>query len=253
MDVRCSDPPCGGLAATTPIDSSRGVPKKFLWGSGSHKSDAHLKERLYMSSSKKSFQFLSTLGTLAAAGSIAALAVQVYRRPWETMVSVVRAGMLLAGAREGTCDVNGFPIHYYCAGRSGPPIILIHGLGGSAEGWVSLLPRLSKKSLVYALDLPGFGQTPLAPEGMNIGTHALYLERFINALGYPRVTLVGNSLGGWIATRFAVEHPQRVKHLYLLNSAGLRHEGGHSPYAPTRDAALRSIQRMWNYPWPVPG
>src|SRR5437867_7107964 len=145
-----------------------------------------------MSSSKKPFQFLSTLGTLVAAGSAAALAVQVYRRPWETTVSVIRAGMLLAGAREGTCDVGGFPIHYYCAGRSGTPIILIHGLGGSAEGWASLLPRLSKKYLVYALDLPGFGKTPLATEGMNIRTHVLYVERFLNALGYPRVTLVGN-------------------------------------------------------------
>src|SRR5438128_1146593 len=97
----------------------------------------------------KSFRFFSAFGTLLVAGGAAALAAQVYRRPRETVVSVARAGMLLAGAREGTCDVGGLPIHYYRAGRHGEPIILIHGLGGSAEGWVSLLPRLSRKYTVY--------------------------------------------------------------------------------------------------------
>jgi pimeloyl-ACP methyl ester carboxylesterase len=165
---------------------------------------------------------------------------------------MAHAGMLLAGAREGTCEVSSLPLHYYCAGRRGTPIFLIHGLGGSAESWVALLPRLGKEYLVYALDLPGFGKTPVAPEGMNIRTHVLYMERFLDALGYPRVTLVGNSLGGWIATRFAAEHPERVNRLYLLNSAGLRREGGHSPYALTREAARHSIKRMWGYSWPVP-
>jgi len=67
------------------------------------------------------------------------------------------------------------------------------------------------------------------------------------------VSLVGNSLGGWIAIRCAVEHPERVNQLYLLNSAGLRREGLQSPYAPTREAAMRSIERMWGYSLPVPG
>ncbi len=211
------------------------------------------KERMGIYPLKKSFQFLSTLGMLAAAGGIATLVAQVYRRPWATMISVLRAGMLLTGAREEICDIDGFPLHYYRAGQRGTPIILIHGLGGSAEGWVALLPLLSQKYTVYALDLPGFGKTPLAPEGMDIYTHVLYMERFINALGYPRVTLVGNSLGGWIATLFAVKHPERVEHLYLLNSAGLKRKGAHSPYALTREAALRSIRRMWSYSLPVPG
>src|SRR5438270_12883404 len=133
----------------------------------------------------KAFRFFSTFGTLLVAGGAAALAAQIYRRPRETMVSVARAGMLLAGAREGTCDVGDFPIHYYCAGRSGEPIILIHGLGGTVEGWVSLLPRFSKKDTVYALDLPGFGSMLLAPEIMDICTNVLYVARFTDALCYP--------------------------------------------------------------------
>lgn len=185
---------------------------------------------------------LTKLGVLAAAGGLAGLTVQAYRHPLETTATLARAAMLLAGAREGTCDAAGLPMHYYCAGRRGTPLVFIHGLGGSAENWLFLLPRLSKEYLVYALDLPGFGRTPLAPEGTNIATHALYVQRFLDALGYPRATLVGNSLGGWIATRFAVDNPERVRHLYLLNSAGLSREGAYSPYTPDRESARRAVQ-----------
>ncbi len=202
---------------------------------------------------KKPVALLPMLATLAVAGGATALAAQVYRRPVEMAVSVARAGLLLAGVREEICDVGNFPIHFYCAGRRGTPIVLIHGIGNSAEVWSSVILRLRKEYLVYALDLPGFGKTPAAPEGYNIATHVLYVKRFIDALGYPQVTLVGNSLGGWIATRFAVAYPERVDRLYLLNSAGLRHEQMNSPYAIDRAAAQRSANHMLGYPLPLPG
>ena len=200
----------------------------------------------------KSFPVIATLLTIGAVGGLTALAVRIYRRPQETLIDLVRAGMLLTGIREETCNLNGVAMHYYCAGRRGTPLVLIHGLGSSAETWAALMPLLSKEFLVYALDLPGFGKTPLAPEGTNISTHVLYLERFLDALGYPRVTLVGNSLGGWIATRFAVEYPQRVERLYLLNSAGLRRENAHSPYAGDRVSARRSLEHTLGFSLPVP-
>ena len=203
-----------------------------------------------MPSPKQCVPFLLTLG---AAGGLAAVAAHVYRRPWETGTNVLRVGMLLAGAHEGTYEVGGSPIHYYRAGQRGTPIILIHGLGGSAEAWGFLLPRLHKNYTVYALDLPGFGRTPVAPEGIDIRTHVLYLKRFLDALGSPGVTLVGNSLGGWIATRFAVEHPERVNRMYLLNSAGLRRAGAQSPDIPDREAARRLIKHVWGHALPVPG
>jgi pimeloyl-ACP methyl ester carboxylesterase len=195
---------------------------------------------------------LLAAGALAATGGVAALAVRAYRHPRETMNAVLRGGLLLAGIREETIDV-GLPMHYYTAGRRGSPIILIHGLGGSAESWSALMPLLSRDFLVYAPDLPGFGQTPLAPEGVSVATHVLYLERFLDALGYPRAILVGNSLGGWIAARFAVEHPERVDRLYLLNSAGLLRESTNPPYATDREGARRILKHLWGYTLPVPG
>ena len=183
---------------------------------------------------------------------LATIAVQIYRRPRESLMGVFRAMLLLGGAREGTCDAGGMPIHYYCVGRRGEPLVFVHGLGGSAENWRKLFPLVGREYLVYAPDLPGFGKTPLAPEGVDIRVHALYLERFLDALGYPRVTLVGNSLGGWIAAYFAVEHPERVKHLYLLNSAGLRREGIQSPYTPDRATARLAAKRIWDCQVPLP-
>ena len=190
--------------------------------------------------------------TICTLSGLAVLAERMYHRPRETMLDLVRASMLLAGMREETCNLAGVRMHYYCAGRRGTPLVLIHGLGSSAETWAALMLLLSKEYLVYAPDLPGFGRTPLAPEGTNIKTHVLYLERFLDVLGYPRVTLVGNSLGGWIATRFAVEFPERVERLYLLNSAGLRRENFHSPYVEDRLAANSSLEQMLGYSFPFP-
>jgi pimeloyl-ACP methyl ester carboxylesterase len=204
-------------------------------------------------STKKPVALLPMLAMLGVAGGATALAVQVYRRPVETAISVARAGLLLAGVREETCDIGNFPIHFYCAGRRGTPIVLIHGIGDSAETWSPLILRLSREYLVYAFDLPGFGKTPMAPEGCNIATHVVYLKRFLDALGYPQVTLVGNSLGGWIATRFAIAYPERVKHLYLLNSAGLRREDMNSPFAVDRVAAQRSLSHIMGFSLPLPG
>lgn len=207
-----------------------------------------------MSSAKeKAFPIFPALLTITAVGGLAALAVRFYRRPRETVLAVIRMGLLLAGIREETCNLDGVAMRYYCAGRRGTPIVLIHGLGSSAETWAALIPLLSREFLVYAPDMPGFGKTPLAPEGTSIGTHVLYLERFLDALGYPRVTLVGNSMGGWIATRFVLEHPERVKRLFLFNSAGLRREGMHNPHAVDRAAARRTFEYTLGFSLPVPG
>ena len=200
----------------------------------------------------KSVPVVPIVLTICAVCGLAVLAERIYHRPRETMLGLVRAGILLAGMREETCNLAGVRMHYYCAGRRGTPLVLIHGLGSSAETWAALMHLLSKEYLVYAPDLPGFGRTPMAPEGANIKTYVLYLERFLNVLGYPRVTLVGNSLGGWIATRFAVDYPERVERLYLLNSAGLRRESMHSPYVEDRMAANSSLEQMLGYSLPVP-
>lgn len=192
------------------------------------------------------------VGALVAGGA-SALALQVYRRPLETVTDLSRAGLLLAGVREGHCSVEGLPIRYYTAGRRGIPLVLVHGLGGSAEDWARVIPGLSKEYLIYAPDLPGFGRTPPAPEPLRVKTFVKYLAGFIESLGYPEVALAGNSLGGWIATSFALTYPERVSQLFLLNSAGLWRENAHVPFAKDRAGAQRSFARLLGRDIPVPG
>lgn len=202
---------------------------------------------------KKALPALATMTALGGIAGVAFLASRFYRNPTETLVDIAHAGMRSIGIREDICELNGVPMHYYYAGRRGTPLILIHGIGNSAEIWSLLLPLLSRDFLVYAPDLPGFGKTPLAPEGVTIRTHVQYLKQFIDSLGYPQVTLVGNSLGGWIATQFAITYPASVEHLYLLNSAGLRGEEMNSPYAINREAAQRAANHIMGFSLRLPG
>src|SRR5260370_19706676 len=120
---------------------------------------------------EKAFPFFPALLVLAAAGGLAVLAVRFYRRPWETVLAVIRGGLLLAGIREEACNLDGVAMHYYCAGRRGTPIVLIHRLASSADTWAALIPLLIRQYLVYAPDMPGCAKTPRAPTGATIGTH----------------------------------------------------------------------------------
>ncbi|MBO0783100.1 MAG: alpha/beta hydrolase [Ktedonobacteraceae bacterium] len=201
---------------------------------------------------RKSLPATMAAGSLAAMSGLAALTIRLYRHPRETVNNVVRGGMLLAGAREATCHVDGLPVRYYSVGQRGDPLVLVHGLGGSAGNWAFMLPYLSREYRVYALDMPGFGQTPLAPEGAGVRTHVHYLKRFIEIMGWPRIILAGHSLGGWITARYAAENPERVQRLYLVNSAGLHRDGMRSPFTPDRESARRYIHGMLEHRLPVP-
>jgi pimeloyl-ACP methyl ester carboxylesterase len=196
---------------------------------------------------KKAIPILAALGAAAVASATTVLAVQIYQRPVELAFGMARLRLKTLKAREGTCKAGELPMHYYCVGRGEEPVVMVHGLGGTGEAWVNLIPLLSRDFLIYAPDLPGFGQTPLAPGKQCISTHVEYLGHFLDTLDYPQVTLVGQSLGGWIATRYTAQHPERVKRLYLLNSAGM-----FSPYTPDRDAAKKYVERMLDYRGPVP-
>ncbi|HAK59295.1 MAG TPA: hypothetical protein DCO77_02780 [Nitrospiraceae bacterium] len=112
-------------------------------------------------------------------------------------------------------------IHYLEAGQ-GPTLILIHGIGGSSASWRDVIPSLSKAYRVIALDLPGYGKSDRPRVDYSVEYYATVLKHTIDAVGGDRVALVGNSLGGWIAAVTALNHPQSVSHLILVDSAGLK-------------------------------
>jgi pimeloyl-ACP methyl ester carboxylesterase len=105
---------------------------------------------------------------------------------------------------------------------SGPALLLLHGLFDSLETWTRLTPYLSGQYRVYALDLPGFGKTPL-PEvwPSSISGMVDAVIQFLNQKGLDTVSIVGNSMGGGLSLAIAQKHPERIARIVLLNPYGL--------------------------------
>ncbi|MBI4246691.1 MAG: alpha/beta fold hydrolase [Candidatus Rokubacteria bacterium] len=113
--------------------------------------------------------------------------------------------------------VDGLTVHYVSAG-SGPTVVLLHGLGGFAESWRHNIGALAARARVYALDLPGFGQSakPRAPYDLDFFTTAV--GAFLDRLGVERASLAGHSLGGAVAVAYALANPGRVERLALVGA-----------------------------------
>ncbi|HKR10650.1 MAG TPA: alpha/beta hydrolase [Pyrinomonadaceae bacterium] len=115
--------------------------------------------------------------------------------------------------------VFGQKIHYLEAG-SGPTVILLHGLGGSAQAWNFNIAPLAEKFHVVVPDQIGFGKSDKPLVNYRIRTYVDFLDQFCKQLKIERATLVGSSMGGWIAVTFASAFPDRVDKLVLADAAG---------------------------------
>ncbi len=120
-----------------------------------------------------------------------------------------------------TVMVHGHKIAYYAAGKGGT-VILIHGLGADSRHWSANIDALSQNLRVVAVDLIGYGQSDKPLMRYTVPNFSEYLHGFMQAANIPLATLVGNSLGGWIALDFAIRYPQMVEKLVLVDAAGLR-------------------------------
>jgi pimeloyl-ACP methyl ester carboxylesterase len=119
-------------------------------------------------------------------------------------------------------DLDG-PVHYLTFGakhgqaRGRTPLVLVHGLGGSHANWLSVADQLAEHAPVYALDLAGFGKSPIAGRTALIDDNRALLDRFLDRVVGGPATLVGNSMGGLISMMQAVARPWRVERLVLVN------------------------------------
>ena len=117
---------------------------------------------------------------------------------------------------------GGIRLHYRADGDPARPLlVLLHGYGDSFTGWERWIPELAPEYRVLSLDLPGHGLTR-APTGYRLTAAGLseLVESFATALALPRFAIAGNSLGGGVAWRYALEHPQRLSALVLVDAAG---------------------------------
>lgn len=122
--------------------------------------------------------------------------------------------------------------------RTGTPLVLVHGFAASDRDWDAWIARLSSSRRVVALDLPGHGLTR-TPSGYRASDAAFVrvVDQVTTALALPPFVIVGNSMGGDVAWRFALEHPERLKGLVLVDAAGWP-RGGDQKSAGARGGAV---------------
>jgi pimeloyl-ACP methyl ester carboxylesterase len=109
----------------------------------------------------------------------------------------------------------------YVSGGDGPPLLLIHGIGGDWRTWEPVLEGLAKRHRVVAVDLPGHGGSAKGAGDYSLGALASGLRDLCGALGIDRATVIGHSLGGGVAMQFTYQFPERCDRLVLVSSGGL--------------------------------
>jgi len=115
--------------------------------------------------------------------------------------------------------LDGVGIHYVDRGQ-GPPLVLIHGLGGRTYNFRYNIPVLSERLRVVALDLKGFGYSERPAAGdYSLAAQARLVGELMDRLGISRAAVLGHSMGGAIALRLAVTCPEKVDRLILVGSA----------------------------------
>lgn len=159
-----------------------------------------------------------------------------------------------AGLHVKRVNVDGFEIPYLIGGE-GPPLVLLHGFGGDRAHWVRVAPHLRPHFRIVAPDLPGFGDSTRDPDADYTYTAGVRrLEAFLDRLQLRSVHLGGHSMGGELAGRFAVRHPDRVRSLWLAAPGGvesarpseldrLRQRGENPLLVETR----ADFDRLWDF------
>lgn len=117
-------------------------------------------------------------------------------------------------------SANGIHLNYVEAGLGEPPLLLLHGVGGSHEMWLPLMPRLADGRRVVAGDHRGHGGSAKPPGPYTTRLMAEDWRAALDVLGIARADVLGLSLGGAVAMRLAAEHPDRVRRLVLLDTWG---------------------------------
>jgi len=103
----------------------------------------------------------------------------------------------------------------------GPPLILLHGLGGAWRNWQANIPALAKRHRVIALDLPGFGASEPYAGAVTVQRYVDTVIDVLDQLNIEQATFVGNSMGGLLTIETAVRHPDRVSSAVLVCSGGI--------------------------------
>lgn len=128
--------------------------------------------------------------------------------------------------RQGWIDAGGVNTRYVQAGPAdAPAVIMLHGTGGSWEGFCANLGAHAEHFNCYAIDLVGSGFSGKPDVDYEIPVYVEHVRNFMRAVGLQRASLIGVSLGAWISARFALTHPDLTDKITLISASGLLTDG----------------------------
>ncbi len=166
--------------------------------------------------------------------------------PFKAMIYLLIAGIVACGYWAWTPDkdtallsdkyaqapsafikIAGTTVHYRDSGsKTAPALVFLHGFGSSLHTWDEWSKTLEQNYRVIRLDLPGFGLSGENDDNDFSDTHDItVIMGLLEALGIPKASFIGNSLGGKLAWRIASAYPERVKKLVLMSPDGFASEG----------------------------
>jgi pimeloyl-ACP methyl ester carboxylesterase len=182
--------------------------------------------------------------------------ILAWREPLWLVDRRIDASLRLHGVQSEYVSVHGYRLHYLVGG-SGRPLVLVHGLGSRGADWAQLIPQLIDGGhRVYAVDLLGYGLSAQPRDASySIADQASMVEGFLDSEHLQQVDLAGWSMGGWIAMRVALQQPQRIRRLVLLDSAGLRFKLSFDPalFQPESATDLAALEELLvPHPRPLP-
>lgn len=134
-------------------------------------------------------------------------------------------------------EVAGAPVNVIDIGSGERTVVMIHGLGGSWVNFLENIPFFARDHRVIAMDLPGFGDSPMPVDEISIRGYGAMVDELLDTLGVERAVVIGNSMGGFIGAEVAISFSTRVEQLVLVSAAGLSTE-----YA-RRDRLMAALYR----------
>lgn len=131
-------------------------------------------------------------------------------------------------------------------GAAAQTVVLVHGIGGSADDWAAQIPLLARRYHVLAVDLPGFGQSDGGAKHYAPESYAAVLRHIIGLRARTPVLLVGHSLGGAVALNYAALYPDTVRRLVVADVAGVLHRLAYNKFLVGSWLHGRSAEPRWS-------
>lgn len=144
---------------------------------------------------------------------------------FEASMDNMLSNILLDASVLREVDADDADMVHYCDQGNGPVLLLLHGFTASLHTWEGWVKALKHKYRIIRLDIVGFGLTgPSKTKTYSRDNWVQFLDRFVNKLGLNKFSIAGNSLGGYIAWNYALDYPQKVEKLILIDPIGYPQE-----------------------------